>query len=227
MFRLMTTIARGRAHEAAEDVAARNAATILGQQIREAAGALDDARKAFAIAEAGLARDEAQLTRLDGRIADLEARVVAAIEKGLEGLAGEGAEEIAELETERDLCRKGVERLRGELSKRKPYLRECESRLRRLCRSRDLVSVRSRVHQLDGRTGAAGLSRIADAEKTLHRIEDAQTAEDAVMARQGCATGSSTIEDKLAEAGCGPARQNSGAAVMERLRQRAGGTNGG
>ena len=226
MFRLMSTIARGRAYETAEDIAARNATTILGQQIRESASALDDARKAFAIAEAGLARDEAQLFRLEAKITDLEARVVAAIEKGLDGLAREGAEEIAELEAERELCRKGVARLRSEMAKRKPYLRECESRLRRLCRSRDLVSVRSRVHQLDGRTGAAGLSRIADAEKTLQRIEDAQAAEDAVMARAGCGAGSSTIEDKLAEAGCGPARQNSGAAVMERLRQRAGGSGG-
>lgn len=223
MFRLFSTISRGRAHEAAELIAARNAETILGQQIREAASALEDARRAVALSEAGLSRDEARLARLDERVADLEARVVAAIEKGLDDLAREGAEEIADLEVERDLCRQGVARLRKEIGQRRPYLRECESRLRRLSRGRELVSVRRHVQRLNSRPDTCGLARISEAEATLAKIEDAQTAEDAVQAELSGRRGAD-IADKLAEAGCGPARQNSTNAVLERLRTRANAT---
>ncbi|MBP0617658.1 PspA/IM30 family protein [Jiella mangrovi] len=219
MFKLMTTIARGRAHESAEMIAARNATTILSQQIRDAASALDNARRALAITEASFGRDEARLHRLTQTIEDLEGRVVAAIEKGRDDLAREGAEEIAQLEAERDLARKGVELLRNEIARRRPQLRDCEARLRRLCLGRDLVSARAQARRLGGPSGTARLSRLGEAEQTLARIETAQSAEDAAFADHESGAGR-PIVDRLAEAGCGPARPNSAVAVIERLRQR-------
>lgn len=220
MIRLFSTIMKGRAHEQADAIAARNAGTILGQQIREAATSLDAARRAMAIAEAGLARDEENLKSIEQRHADLEARVVAAMEKGLHDLARDGAQEIADLEVERDICREGVERMRTEIANRRPYLRQCESRLRRLSRGRDLVTVRSRIQSLSSQAGTSRLATLSEAEGTLARIEDRQAAEDSIQ-KELSASSSSSVADRLAAAGCGPAAKDSADAVLDRLRARA------
>ncbi|MCB8835905.1 PspA/IM30 family protein [Aurantimonas sp. VKM B-3413] len=219
MFRLFTTIARGRAHEAAEAVAARHARTILDQQIREAAAALDDARRALALSEASLVREEEAVRALDVRIRDIETRVVAALDKGLEDLASDGAQEIADMECERALCREGIEKMRAEIAARRPYLRRCETRLRRLSRGRDLVAVRARVQSLSARPDTTSLATLSEAEATLAGLEDAQTAEDA-LAAEATVCRQSPVEDRLAAAGCGPAREGSADAVLDRLRAR-------
>jgi phage shock protein A len=100
MFKTLFTLARGRSYETGERVADANALTILDQQIRDAAGNLDRARRALAIA---VAQDGAETRRAEsvrGRIADLETRAVAALGGARDDLATEAAEAIAALEND-------------------------------------------------------------------------------------------------------------------------------
>ena len=79
MIKTFITLIRGRNAEAIERVADANALTILDQQIRDATGDFERARRALAIA---VAQEEAEGRRADGvrsRIADLENRATAAL----------------------------------------------------------------------------------------------------------------------------------------------------
>src|ERR671918_641887 len=90
MFKLFSTLLRGAAAVAEEQLADRHALVILDQHIRDAGAGLDRSKRALAVA---IAQDQAEAARLDktlGQIADLENRVVAALEGGREDLATEG-----------------------------------------------------------------------------------------------------------------------------------------
>ena len=82
MFKTVLTLFRGSVAAAGEELEGRNALLILDQQMRDATGALDRAKRALAVA---IAQEVQEGQRLDGtrdRIEDLETRAVAAIEGG-------------------------------------------------------------------------------------------------------------------------------------------------
>src|SRR5215218_1064820 len=105
MLKTIVTLFRGAAFRAEEEFAGRSALLILDQQIRDAAAAIERAKRALAVA---IAQDEAEGKRLEttlSRIADLEERAVAALAGGREELATEAAEAIAVMEADRDAIR--------------------------------------------------------------------------------------------------------------------------
>src|ERR1700739_2300016 len=102
MFKTLITLVRERSFAIAEEVADQHALLILDQQMRNATGALDRAKKALAVAIAQENQEGQRLDATRARIDDLERRAVAAIEAGRDELATEAAEAIATLEAERD-----------------------------------------------------------------------------------------------------------------------------
>src|ERR1700720_2243840 len=102
MFKTLITLVRCQTAAIAEEVADQNALLILDQQMRDATGALDRAKKALAIAIAQGGQEGQRLDATRARIDDLETRAGAAAEAGREDLAAEAAEAIATLEAERD-----------------------------------------------------------------------------------------------------------------------------
>src|ERR1700745_1456115 len=102
MLKTLVMLVRGRTALIAEEVADQNALLILDQQMRDATGALDRAKKALAVAIAQESQEQQRLDATHARIADLEAPACAAIEGAREDLATEAAEGIATLEAERD-----------------------------------------------------------------------------------------------------------------------------
>jgi hypothetical protein len=102
MLKTLVTLVRGRVVAIGEEVADQNALAILDQQMRDAAGALDRAKKALAVAIAQESQEGQQLDATRARIEDLETRAVAAIAAERDDLAAEAAEAIATLEAERD-----------------------------------------------------------------------------------------------------------------------------
>src|SRR6476659_7546606 len=102
MLKTIFTLVRGATFRAEEELTDRSALLILDQQIRDAAGGIERAKRALAVA---IAQDEAEDKRLEttlARIADLEERAVAALNGGSEELAAEAAETIAVMEADRD-----------------------------------------------------------------------------------------------------------------------------
>src|ERR1700750_768434 len=105
MFKTVLTLIRGSAAAMEEELADRSALLILDQQIRDAAAALDRARRTLAVAIAQDAQEGKRLAATVERLKDLEERATAALAGGREDLATEAAEAIAALETDRDAIR--------------------------------------------------------------------------------------------------------------------------
>ena len=140
MFRQVATLFRGLAHDAGERFTDRHALLILEQQIRDAARAVAAARKAVAIAIAQNAQEARQHQNLRTRITDLESRAVAALNKGLEDLAREAAETIAQLEAESEVSQQALAVFEEEITRLKANVRAAEAKLRDVQRGQRLAS---------------------------------------------------------------------------------------
>src|SRR5215213_4962968 len=100
MLTLFTTLVRGAVAEVEDAVFEANAIRILEQQLRDAAGALEQSRRELACAMAHQASEDRAVAALSLRIAELEASGRKAIDAGRDDLAEDVAIEIAATEDE-------------------------------------------------------------------------------------------------------------------------------
>jgi len=229
MLKTLITMVRGRTALIAEELADQNALLILDQQMRDAAGALDRAKKALAIAVAQQGQEEQRLEATRSRIADLETGAIAALGSGREDLAAEAAEAIATLEAERDASQTARALFAAEIAKLKGHVLQQQMRFsqlergRRIARAAEAVRVARR-----GRIEAAPIfaGTLAEAEATLTRLREHQVEADAAetaLDTLDTATGPVAIAEKLSAEGFGPRLKPNAADVLARLRERAAG----
>ena len=230
MLKSLVTLVRGRTFAVAEEVADQNALLILDQQMRDASGTLDKAKKALAVA---IAQDGQESQRLDttrARIEDLEVRAVAAIEGRSDDLATEAAEAIAILEAERDASLTARALFAAEITKLKGHVLQQQMRFSQLERGRRIAraaeAVRAARHgRIEGVPIFAGT--LAEAEATLDRLREHQVEADAAetaLDSLDTATGPIAVAEKLAAEGFGPRSKPNAADVLARLRERAAGS---
>ena len=227
MLKTLITLVRGHTYAIAEEVADQNALLILDQQMRDATGALDTAKKALAVA---IAQESQESQRLDGtraQIEDLETRAVAAIEAGRDDLATEAAEAIATLEAERDASLTARALFAAEIAKLKRHVLQQQMRFsqldrgRRIARAAEAVRI-ARRGRIEGAPIFAGT--LVEAEATLARLREhqveADAAEEAFNALDAV-TGPIAAPHKLSAEGFGPRLRPNAADVLARLRERA------
>src|SRR5271169_1905510 len=229
MLKTIITLVRGRTFAIAEEVADQNALLILDQQMRDATGALDRAKKALAVAIAQESQEGQRLGATRARIEDLETRAVAAIEAGRDDLAIEAAEAIATLEAERAASATARALFAAEIAKLKGHVLQQQMRFsqlergRRIARAAEAVRVARRGRIEDAPIFAGTL---AEAETTLARFRkhqvEADTAEAAFEALDA-ATGPTAVAEKLSAEGFGPRLRPNAADVLARLRELATG----
>lgn len=226
MLKTVITLLRGQAAAAEEDFADRHALLLLDQQIRDGAAGLDRAKKALAIAMAGDKAEEGAIRAADDRIADLERRVMAAIEVGDERLARDGAEAIAGLEADRTAAREARKLFADEITRLRAHVVDAEARLARLDRGRRTARAAEAVRSLRrGRTEAPGLTRatIREAEQTLERLRGQQIRvadADEALDSLDRETHPASVAERLAAAGHGPRLTATPDDVLARLRAR-------
>jgi phage shock protein A len=230
MFKTLITLVRGRAVAIGEEVADQNALLILDQQMRDASGALDRARRALAVA---IAQDNQEGQRLDAtraRIEDLETRAVAALDAGHEDLAGEAAEAIATLEAERDASATARTLFAAEITKLKGHVLQQQMRFgqldrgRRIARATEAVRV-ARRGRIEGAPIFEGT--LTEAEATLSHLRERQAEADAAEAAfdaLDAATGPIAVAEKLSAEGFGARLKPNAVDVLARLRERAAGS---
>lgn len=224
MFKQIATLIRGRAHEAEEAFGDRHALPILAQQIRDAARGVESARRAVALAIAQNRLEKENAERLSARIDDLEARAIAALEKGREDLATEAAASIARLETELQNARQVQAEFTDGIDRLRQAVRQSETRLAALRRGERLAEARDRTRRLSRDVPGNDLATLSDAEATLARLETRQreaelTAEALVKLEDR--PDPTALAEKLAAAGCGRPLVTSAEDVLERLRAKA------
>jgi phage shock protein A len=228
MFKTVVTLLRGRAFEAEERLADRHALALLDQQMRDAALAVERAKKALAISIAQDRAEERKLEATRAQIAELEVRAVEALKAGREDLAERAADNIAALEGDAQ----AAERARGifarEIGKLESHVRDQSARLaelergRRVARAAQAVRIARRGRLEEAPCHQATLS---EAEATLARLRERQTeacaaqeALDALDAEPKAAS----LNETLADAGFGPPVKPRAADVLARLKQKAG-----
>ena len=227
MLKTLVTLVRGRTFAIAEEVADQNALLILDQQMRDASGTLDKAKKALAVAVAQDGQESQRLDTTRARIEDLETRAVAAIEAGRDDLATEAAEAIATLEAERDASLTTRAFFAAEINKLKGHVLQQQMRFsqlergRRIARAAEAVRV-ARRGRIEGAPIFAGT--LAEAEATLDRLREHQVEADAAEAALDAldaANGPIAIAERLSAEGFGPRLRPNAADVLARLRERA------
>src|SRR6516165_3628114 len=224
MLKTLVTLVRGRTFAIAEEVADQNALLILDQQMRDARGTLDKAKKALAVAVAQDGQEGQRLDTTRARIEDLETRAVAAIEAGRDDLATEAAEAIATLEAERDASLTARAFFAAEINKLKGHVLQQQMRFsqlergRRIARAAEAVRV-ARRGRIEGAPIFAGT--LAEAEATLDRLREHQVEADAAEAALDAANGPIAIAERLSAEGFGPRLRPNAADVLARLRERA------
>ncbi|OCJ09329.1 PspA family regulator [Rhizobium sp. AC44/96] len=223
MFKLISILLRGRAHDAEQAFADRNAVPLLAQQIRDAAQSIQSARRSVAIAMAQNEQERTQHATIASRIDDLEARACAALAKGNEALAREAAESIAYLEAERDQSEKAQAQFTTAIDKLKGTIRLSEMRLQELQRGERLARATEEAQKLDVAGADVGLATLDDAEQTLARLRIRQSQNEmtaSALKAMETSTRPAGIIEKLANAGCGAPLHTSADDVLARLRNR-------
>ena len=223
MFKLISILLRGRAHDAEQAFADRHAVPLLSQQIRDAAQQIQSARRSVAVAIAQNEQEKGQHATIVARIADLEIRASAALAKGNGGLAREAAEAIAYLEAERDASEKAQAQFISAIDKLKGIVRASEARLQELQRGERLARATQEAQKLDVVVAGPGFATLDDAEETLarHRQRPSQNELPAAALKdlEGTIRPAGIIE-KLANAGFGAPLRSSADDVLARLKSR-------
>lgn len=224
MFNVILTLIRGRAYDAEQAFIDRNAMPLLAQQIRDAAGAIQSARRAVAIAVAQNEQEKSQHAAIVGRIADLETRAVAALQKGNDELARQAAEAIAELEAERGSSEKAQAQFATTIAKLKATVRSSEARLQGLHRGERLARATEQTQKLNAVCNdGSGLANLDEAEETLARLrayQDRCEIATSALKEMDAANRPGIIIEKLANAGFGASLGPSADDVLARLRER-------
>lgn len=223
MLKQFLTLIRGQATDTAEAVLDGHAHTLLRQQIRDCAAAVDAARRAVAVAIAQNDQEVQQAERLRVRIEDLETRTVAALEQGKHELAREAAERIAVMEAERESSLDAQRGFSTEIARLKAILKKSEIRLRELERGQRIAVATDQTFKLRNSAFQPGLSALGDAEATLTRLRTRQRqmeVADAAMADLETAIDPAIIAEKLTEAGCGTPPKHRADEILKRLAAR-------
>lgn len=227
MLKLLTTLMRGTLAEAEEAAFDRHATRVLAQQLRDAAAALETAKKELACTMAHRAGEARAVTALDERIAALEAGAVDALNGGRRDLAEETATLIASLEDERSERRAAVASLDTEIARLRRLSEEGQRRLRDLGRGLETARAQEALSRAgaNGRKAlAAGTGVLREAEQTLARIRTIQSRDDDVAAALDDLerkTSGDDLEARMAAQGFGPNVRSKPADVLARLETRA------
>lgn len=221
MYQKVFTILRGTAYEAAEHITDANALTILRQQIRDSTHSIRSCKCTLANAIAQQQRENAHLDKLTRKIADLECRIVGALEGGDDQLALQGAEALAELEEELANSQAAQQVFQDQIDGQRAQLREAQSILRELQRGERLAAACQASQRIATVDTGASHTALKAAQDTLLRLRERQQQERhraEAMMRIEQSDDADEIANKLARAGFGKPIRHSGKEVLARLK---------
>lgn len=228
MFKTVVTLLRGRAHETEERLADRHALSILDQQMRDSALAVERAKKALAVAIAQDRQEELKLADARRQIADLEERAVEAIKGGREDLAEKAAETIAALEADAQAADRARTLFSAEIAKLERHVRNQSARIAELDRGRRIARAAQSVRVARrGRLEAAPCRQatLSEAEATLARLREQQMeacAAEAALDALDVEPQAESLSETLANEGFGAPVKPRAADVLARLKETAG-----
>jgi phage shock protein A len=224
MFQTILTLVRGAYAEQEEVLQNGAALPLLRQQIREAASALDTARRDLAAAIAALKGEQRALSEIDARIGTLSTSARKALIDGREDLALKASVQIAALEDDRAERTIDLHKRDAAVQEQRAIVARGQARLRRLGEGyrRAQVDASLRRAGLSVRQGVtASTGKLAVAEATLARLEERSgLSVDFDEALQSI-DDSDDAAATLARAGYGPTQKTDPESVLARLKAEA------
>ena len=222
MLNVFKTLLDGASARAEERVTDHFAIELIEQKIREADRGLGAAKQTLASLILRQRTEEKILERLRRETADLEGRARLALSDGKDDLAADAAKSIAELENEQAVRRQTLELLTLRVVRTRGSI---EKGTRRLIDLRQgLISARAadaerraqtRLNRTIGSTTA-----MKEAEELIARVvgADDPLAESEILEEIDTALSSTSVRDRLSEAGYGPKSRVSAGDVLARLK---------
>jgi phage shock protein A len=227
MLKTITTLIRGAAAEADEALFDANATRVLAQQLRDAATAMEHAKRELACAMAHRASEQRAIEAVDQRIAHLERGAVDAIGGAREDLATEAATMIAALEDERRERAEAMARLDVEVQRLQQLTETGRRRLAELKRGLEMARAQEALRRAgaNGRKAlSTGTGALREAEATLSRIRETNLRADdecAALEELERVESGKDLDSRLAAAGFGPNLKTKSDDVLARLRRQA------
>lgn len=222
MFDLFTTLIRGANAKAVEQATDHFAIDLITQKIREAEAGVAGAKQVLATLIMRQRSEQQALDMLRSRKASLEARVRQAIAAGNEGLAAEGAGAIAEMENEEAARQQTCARLEEKVVRLRHSVEKAHRRvvdLRQGATTARAIDMERRSQRSINRSLNRG-SAMQEAEALIKRVaeQDDPFAEAEIVEEIDARLSHKSTEDRLAEAGFGPATKVRAEDVLARLR---------
>jgi phage shock protein A len=222
MFSTLMTIIRGRREQVREDLESQHATVILEQKIRESEAGHDQAKRSLASLILRERTDAKMLASLKTRITDLEVRARQAMTAGMEDLASEAAQSIADLECEQTARERALARTQQGVQRLRLLIEKCDRRLialrQGLISVRALDAERTASHELRG--DISGVAALVEGEAVLKRVMGgADPVEEIdVLDEINAELNGEDLVDRLAAEGFGAPLKTRATDVLERLR---------
>jgi phage shock protein A len=219
------TALRGGANEVGEAIADQQALRILDQEIRDADGALANAKRELVTIMAKHKLSSERVAEYNTKIADLETKAVAALQANREDLALEVAEAISGLTTSLDAEQKQAAEFGAYAEKMRKDISKAEARIKSLRQQVDMAKARESVQkaQVSASIASGGANgKLETAVGTLNRLQakqDQRAAELEAHEELSEAANGNDLDRRLREANIIP-DQGSANAILERLKNK-------
>lgn len=231
IWKKLVTAIRGGASEVGEAIVDANAIRILDQELRDADAAVSKARTSLIDIKA---KHKLSVQRIEAFVSDIaswETKAMAALNAGQEGLAGECANKVAELEGLRDQEKLLADQFNKQVESLHAQVIKAENQTKGLKQQIEMTKAREAVQKarVATSTATAGAnSTVGTAVESLQRIKQRQDEQDARLEaaeEMADAANGGDLDRRLLEAGVG-AKSNGGDSVLARLKakQQAGDT---
>ncbi|MBD1554618.1 PspA/IM30 family protein [Pseudomonas typographi] len=225
IWKKVVTAIRGGASEAGEAIVDANAIRILEQEQRDAEAAVLKARNGLVEIKAKHKLSLQRLAAYDNDITNWEGKAIAALGKGEESLASECANQIAQIEGQREQERLLNEQFGKQVDALHAQVSRADAQIKGLKQQVEMAKARETVQQARVATAAAtgGASgKLETAVDSLARIKQRQDERDAKLEAAeelAAAANGGDLDKRLREAGIG-ASSPGGADVLARLKAR-------
>lgn len=222
MFATLKTLFIGASARAEEAVRDTYAIELIDQKIREVETSLGAAKATLASLIQRQRSEQKLADALTGRIATLTARVGEALDAGREDMAAEGAEAIATMENELTLRRETLDRLEQKVIRLRSSVEAGHRRLIDL--KQGAISARAvrREQDIQMRMVRAGGSTdaVSEAQALIDRVlgADDPFEKSQIVHEIDKELNHSGVEQRLSDAGFGPATRVTARAVLDRLK---------
>ncbi|WP_323761353.1 PspA/IM30 family protein [Maricaulis sp.] len=222
MFTTLVSLFRARSESSRQSLETENAALLIEQNIRDAEKGHDAAKRSLAQLILRERQEDTALQALTARRQDMEARTRDALKAGMEALAGDGANALADLDNENTARTNALTRTRSSARRLRLLLEKTDRRLTDL--RQGLVTAQALEDERRGGTALqgslSGLGALMEGEAVLKRALaalDAGGFADILDDINADLSGDGLIE-RMADQGFGASVKARGDDILNRIR---------